>query len=339
MGRKEDRSVFWPLLPLAAAMLLVSVSVGASFATPNGSVTAVPVEDGECALGCDRFIVTSRDRTRLSVQEWGNPGGPPILFIHGFSQSHLSWVNQVTDDALAALFRLVTFDLRGHGESDQPLDPKKYTEARLWAEDVDAVIDQMNLESPVLVGHSLGSTIIADYLARFGDEEIGGINFVGGFVILEDVSFNFLGEGFLEILPLVGSTDIFTNINGTKQFNRLLTKRKLPAEDAVDLLAYNMMVPPEIRNALISTRAAVGGFIDHQEALESTTVPVLITHGIEDAIILVEIGLAVESVLNGPNGNGNSILALYRGIGHTPPVENPMRFNQELIQLVERADN
>ena len=65
--------------------------------------------------------VKTPDGLTISAQEWGNPTGPEILLIHGFSQSHLSWMRQVDSD-LAKEFRIVTYDLRGHGNSDKPLD-------------------------------------------------------------------------------------------------------------------------------------------------------------------------------------------------------------------------
>ena len=51
--------------------------------------------------------VKTPDGLTISAQEWGNPSGPEILFIHGFSQSHLSWMRQVDSD-LAKEFRIVT---------------------------------------------------------------------------------------------------------------------------------------------------------------------------------------------------------------------------------------
>ena len=63
--------------------------------------------------------VKTPDGLTISAQEWGNPNGPEILLIHGFGQSHLSWMRQVDSD-LAREFRIITYDLRGHGYSDKP---------------------------------------------------------------------------------------------------------------------------------------------------------------------------------------------------------------------------
>ena len=66
---------------------------------------------------------------RLHVREWGNADGPPILFMHGLSQNHLCWDKQY-DSALADEFRIVAFDLRGHGMSEAPLDQDHYTQGQ-----------------------------------------------------------------------------------------------------------------------------------------------------------------------------------------------------------------
>ena len=62
--------------------------------------------------------VKTPDGLTISAQDWGNPAGPEIVFIHGFSQSHLSWIKQVTSE-LAKDFHMVTYDLRGHGNFRQ----------------------------------------------------------------------------------------------------------------------------------------------------------------------------------------------------------------------------
>ena len=54
--------------------------------------------------------VTTPDDIVIAAQEWGNPQGPEILFLHGFNQCHLSWQRQYADPALAAKF---------HGEQER----------------------------------------------------------------------------------------------------------------------------------------------------------------------------------------------------------------------------
>jgi hypothetical protein len=68
--------------------------------------------------------VKTPDGLTIAVQDWGQPDGPEMLFIHGFSQSHLSWIKQV-DSGLGQTFRMLTYDLRGRGASDKPLEPER----------------------------------------------------------------------------------------------------------------------------------------------------------------------------------------------------------------------
>ena len=96
---------------------------------------------------------------RLHAREWGNPEGPPIVFIHGWSQSDLCWLKQVHGD-LARRFRMVTFDLRGHGLSEKPAGPEHYGDGQAWADDLAAVIDQTGLERPILVAWSYGGYVV-----------------------------------------------------------------------------------------------------------------------------------------------------------------------------------
>src|SRR5512139_3737305 len=113
---------------------------------------------------------------RLHVEEHGRPDGMPILFIHGFSQCRLAWARQ-TRSHLADTFRLVTFDLRGHGDSEKP--PDAYGDPALWAADVHALIDGLGLDAPVLVGWSYGGVIISDYIREYGAAQIAGVQLVG----------------------------------------------------------------------------------------------------------------------------------------------------------------
>jgi len=135
---------------------------------------------------------------RLHVREWGHEDGPPILFLHGWSQSHLCWDKQY-ESPLRDEFRIVACDLRGHGMSEAPPGPGPYTDATLWADDVAAIIDQLRLNRPVLVGWSYGAFVICDYIRAHGQGRIGAIDFAAGAVKLGETAFGALiGPGFLD---------------------------------------------------------------------------------------------------------------------------------------------
>ena len=105
--------------------------------------------------------VTGGGELQLAVHEYGRPNGKPILFIHGINQSHLIWSRQY-QSALAEEFRLVFLDNRGHGMSEKPTASDHYTQPELWADDVHAVISQLQLHKPTssdgLMGDSLSTT-------------------------------------------------------------------------------------------------------------------------------------------------------------------------------------
>ena len=91
--------------------------------------------------------ITGGGDVQLHLVETGNPKGRPIIFIHGFSQCSLAWSRQFNSD-LAETYRLIAMDMRGHGLSDKPREG--YTDSKLWADDVNAVIHALNLDHPIL---------------------------------------------------------------------------------------------------------------------------------------------------------------------------------------------
>ena len=132
----------------------------------------------------------------LHVEEHGNAQGRAILFIHGFNQSGLCWNKQV-HSSLSDEFRLITLDIRGHGLSEKPHDA--YDDSRLWADDIAAVIKTLNLKKPTLSGWSYGGTIICNYLQHYGEENIGGIHFVGATSKIGKTAMEYMGKEYIAI--------------------------------------------------------------------------------------------------------------------------------------------
>jgi non-heme chloroperoxidase len=264
---------------------------------------------------------TTPDGLTISAQEWGNPNGPGIVFIHGFSQSHLSWMRQ-TDGDLAKEFHIVTYDLRGHGNSDKPLEAARYRDSKAWGDEVQAVIDAAGLKRPVLVGWSYAGRVMSDYVATHGAGGISGINFV-------DASIKFIPEYVgdnLKNLPLMASEDMLTNINATRVFLHGCFSRQPSVDDFETMLAFNMMVPPKVR-------AGLGGRpLDATAIMAKLTIPVLVSHGAEDKNAKLATAQFTASVIPGAK------LSVYDGIGHSPFYEDAPRFNSELAALVGTAN-
>jgi non-heme chloroperoxidase len=192
---------------------------------------------------------------RLHVREWGRPDGPPILLIHGLSQSHLCWARQY-QSALAEEFRLVAYDLRGHGMSQAPPEPGHYTDARLWANDLAAIIDQLGLDRPVLVGWSYGGFIICDYLRAHGQDRIAAIDFAGAVVTLGAAAFGTLiGLDFLNNVPDATADDLPTNIRAIRALVEAFPAKPLPPDEVETLLCSSMTVPAPIRASLVAARS------------------------------------------------------------------------------------
>jgi pimeloyl-ACP methyl ester carboxylesterase len=224
-----------------------------------------------------RAFITGGGGTRLHVVEAGNPRGRPILFIHGFSQSWLTWSRQLHSD-LATDHRLVALDLRGHGLSEKPRDA--YGESKLWADDVNAVLQSLRLERAILSGWSYGPLAILDYLRHYGEAAVGGIQFVGGITKLgSDAALSVLTPALLGLVPDLLSTDAEASVRGLGSLLRLCFAREPSVPDLYRMLGYNVAVPPHVRQALFSRS------VDNDDLLPTISKPVLITHGADEAIV------------------------------------------------------
>jgi len=103
-----------------------------------------------------------RDGVRLHYESAGS--GPPILLSHGYSATSRMWQGQV--EALADRYQVITWDMRGHGQSDSPDDPAAYSEAHTVA-DMAAILDALGIERAVIGGLSLGGYMsLAFHLAH-----------------------------------------------------------------------------------------------------------------------------------------------------------------------------
>ena len=174
--------------------------------------------------------------------------------------------------------RLVALDMRGHGLSDKPREG--YDDSKQWADDVNAVIQALDLDHPVLSGWSYGPLVILDYIRHHGEGRLGALHFVGAITKLgSEEAMSVLTPEFLSLVPQFFSTETEMSVRGLEGLLRLCFAQEPSATDLYLMLGYNVSVPPYVRQALFSRS------FGNDDLLPKIRKPVLITHGAADAIV------------------------------------------------------
>jgi non-heme chloroperoxidase len=270
-----------------------------------------------------RRRVVSPDGLSLEVREWGDPAGPELLLVPGVAQSYLSFVAQYSAPVLQR-YRVISFDLRGHGLSDKPLGIEWYQDGARWSGDIRAVIEALGLRRPILAGWSLGGRIVRQYLVDHGDAQLGGLVFISCRPV--EVP-NVVGPGNAVMRSLV-MEDMGSRIEVASAFLRNCYARQPDAAEFTFALAFNMLCPFEIRQQIAGwlTSPPVS-----EAALRAVRVPTLIQHGRQDQLVLPEAAEITARLI--PHAE----TSWYDECGHSIFSEAPERFNAELCAFVDAA--
>ena len=264
---------------------------------------------------------------KIAFYDKGDKGNPVLFFIHGFSQSSLCWKYQFNSNLLSK-FRLVSIDIRGHGASDKPQNPDSYNNHSPYAHDLNAVISDLEISEIIPVCWSMGGNWICDYIREFGEEKLKAIILVGattqqGTAVTE----NFFGKGAIDNLSNLFSLDTKTNIQATKAFVNACRSGNYDERDFEEILSYNMIVSPKIRQWVL------GRVSDNSDIVKQLKIPILQIHGDEDKIVLPYAG---EYTINQIK-HSNKQLKMYNGVGHSPFLESPDLFNNDLSNFANRV--
>jgi pimeloyl-ACP methyl ester carboxylesterase len=259
----------------------------------------------------------------LAVQDWSQDGAShkaDVLLLHGFSQSHGAWLHQVTSP-LASEYRLVTYDLRGHGESGKPAAAHFYRETERWAGEVKAVIEQSGLRRPILVAWSYAGRVVLDYLSVFGDSGISALVMVDAMSKSDPKLMGPAGA----LLREMTSGDPVVALEGTKALLRASVAKPLSPDEFEYMLSYNRIVPPTIRANLAGRPA------EYDNVLHSISVPTLVMQGMLDPVTTGAMGAYTAQHVAGAE------LVCYDDLAHMPFWESPERFNADLGRFLRRV--
>jgi pimeloyl-ACP methyl ester carboxylesterase len=272
-------------------------------------------QEEEPAIIVDKAISADENAIHYQVQGQGKPA---LIFIHGWCCDRSYWDAQLP--YFAQKYEVVAIDLTGHGESG--LDRKEWTMGA-FGEDVVAVVNKLNLDQVVLVGHSMGGPVILEVARRMPKRVIGLV----GVDTLQNFEDKFTQEQI---------DDLFTSLRSnfaeaTRNFVRtMFTPNSDPA--LVEKIATDMSSAPQ--EVGLGALEALVNFQNNEiiQVLREVKIPIA----------------CVNSDMEPTNVETNQRYApsfqvnIMFGVGHFNMLEDPETFNrlveetiQEFVQMAK----
>jgi pimeloyl-ACP methyl ester carboxylesterase len=207
---------------------------------------------------------------KIAYVELGKPGAPPVVLIHGVTDSFLSF-SQVAPRITAAGFRVIVPELRGHGRTDKPREGPYTIDQH--TDDINALLSKLGVKKAHVTGHSLGS-FIAQTLAIQYPDRVASLTLIGsaGNTNNNEV-LAWLREGDDEFPGINNSAELsdefLADWTVSSNYDEEFVKRTL--EHAKRLPRYVWV-------------NAFNGITNYPDRLKEITVPVQIIHGADDTI-------------------------------------------------------
>lgn len=294
-------------------------------------VTGVPLTQGAEKTSpppVKRYsVVPGAEGVPLNVVDQGALGQPVIVMVHGFGQSHTSFEAQFAAPELNGHFRLVSYDLRGHGMSGKPWTREAYTTSANWAEDLSRVIDATGARKVVLLGWSYGTLVIGDYLRKYGSERLAAVVLTGAYGGFTDPPTGRAPPPVAVVAEMNRmrdeqmSGDPQTRVAAVRRGVLRLTGKTMPEAWLAQATSMGMLTATEARRYMFDRP------IDNKDVLAKLNVPLLVVIGGRDGSTPEQQGRELAARVRGATAT------LYPESGHSPFAEEPERFNRELAQF------
>jgi pimeloyl-ACP methyl ester carboxylesterase len=252
----------------------------------------------------------------LTYAEKGDPSGLPVVFIHGITDSHLSYGPVL--EALPSRFHAFALTMRGHGASSKPAG---HYAPEDMAADVVAFLDSQKIERAVIVGHSMGS-LVARCVAEAHPQRVLGLVIIGAFASLHS------NPAVDELKKAVDALGVDIPYDFAREFQMSTLGTPVPDAFLAMAIAETQKVPARV------FRSAIAGLMVRDHALTGASYPgpTLIVWGDLDAFAL----RADQDTL--VQAFAHAKLLAYEGIGHAVHWEVPTRFIGDLVQWLAQIE-
>jgi non-heme chloroperoxidase len=262
-------------------------------------------------------FVEVEPNVRLHITDVGE--GRPVVLIHGWPLSAEMYKYQYSD-LVNNGFRAIGISLRGYGRSDKPVGSYSYD---VHARDISQVIQQLEIQNPVLVGFSMGAAIALRLVALVPEVGVSRLILAGAAAPLwtqrEDFPYNLPVAKVDELIDL-SLVDIPNLLAGfLKIFSATQTALNEGIEDWLTAMGLNASAHA-ITQCLLALRDT-----DLRSDMKEIKIPTLILHGKKDKIC----AFALAEQLNA--GIWNSELVSFEKSGHSLFLEETEKFNAALI--------
>lgn len=254
------------------------------------------------------------DGCQLHYEEYGR--GAPLLLVHGLGSSTLDWESQTA--VLAAHYRVIAVDLRGHGRSDKP--DEHYSIAG-FADDVVALIEHLKLGPVHLVGISMGG-MVGFQLGVERPELLQSLCIVNSGPEVKAKSFG----DFVQIAKRWS----FSRLLSLDTIAKGLGKLMFPKPEQTELrLKIERRWPRNDKRAYLSSLDAIIGW-GVRDRLAAISCPVLVISGDRDYTSVASKEAYVSEL-------HDARLLVIEDSGHASPMDQPEKFNAQLLNFLEEV--
>lgn len=271
--------------------------------------------------------ITTTDGTQIYYKDWGPRNAQPIVFHHGWPLSADDWDAQMLF-FLGHGYRVIAFDRRGHGRSSQVADGHDMDH---YAADAAAVVDHLDIQNSIHVGHSTGGGEATCYVARHGKERVAKLVLIGAVPpIMLQTPNNPTGlpaevfDGFRQQLA-ANRSEFYLNV-ASGPFYGYNRPNVIPLQ-AVVLNWWR-------QGMMGSAKAHYDGILafsetDFTEDLQRIEVSTLVMHGDDDQIVPI-----ADSALLSVTLLKNGALKVYEGFPHGMCTTHADVINADLLSFI-----